>query len=73
MRINEIKGHLIASRGNLQTELQERRKTVVMIEADLVRARREADVTFGALKATEQALAAVDSALATPPAADRAP
>ena len=70
MTLIDLKGHLLTRRANLQAELLERRKTVILVEADLVRARREADTTHGALQATEHALADVE---ALTPAATPAP
>lgn len=63
MNLIDLKGHLFARRGNLTTELREKRQTVVLLEADLIRARREADTVSGALQATERDLADVEAVL----------
>jgi hypothetical protein len=53
----DLKGQLIVRRANLSAELKQRRQTVVLIEADLIRARREADVTDGALQMLDEQMA----------------
>ncbi len=63
MTIADLKGQLLARQATFQAELQARRQTVVLIEADLLKARREADTTHGALQATQSALADVELAL----------
>lgn len=61
--LTHLKGTLLARQGNLAAELRTKRQTVVLIEADLVRARREADTMAGEVQATEQALADIGAAL----------
>ncbi|MBI5692592.1 MAG: hypothetical protein HZC55_21125 [Verrucomicrobia bacterium] len=61
MTLADLKGHLIARQANLAAELRQKRQTVVLIEADLLRARREADTLSGALQATEQVLGDVET------------
>ena len=63
MTLPDLKGHLIARHANLAAQLLEKRKTVILAEAEVIRARREADTVHGALQATEQALADVETAL----------
>lgn len=63
MTLTDLKGQLLARRANLEAQCMDRRKTVLCIEADLIRARREADMTEGALQANELALADAERAL----------
>ena len=63
MTITDVKGTFLARQGNLAAELRQKRQAVILIEADLVRARREEAVVFGALQATEQGLAEVERAV----------
>jgi len=63
MTLTDLKGQLLARRSNLEAQCMDRRKTVLCIEADLIRARREADITEGALQATALDLADVERAL----------
>lgn len=60
MNLADYKGALLARRENLRAQLQEKRKTVLFVEADLIRARREADQVDGALQATELDIAKLD-------------
>lgn len=68
MTLVDLKGHLMARAANLGAQLQEARKTVAILEADLAKARREADTALGALRATEQVLADMDAAVISPAA-----
>ena len=63
MTLIDLKGQLIARQGNLAAELRQKRQVVILIEADLVRARREEATVNGALQGTEQALADVAAAI----------
>jgi NAD(P)-dependent dehydrogenase (short-subunit alcohol dehydrogenase family) len=63
MTLTDLKGTLLARKANLATELLQKRQTVTLIEADLLRARREADTVSGALQATERDLGDVDAAV----------
>lgn len=63
MTLIDVKGHLVARLGNYRADLREKQQTVILIEADLVRARREAAIVGGAVQATEQALSDVEQAM----------
>ena len=56
MKTEDLKGHLITRRANLAADHKHKREAVILMEAELIRARRESDVVFGALQATDQAL-----------------
>lgn len=64
MKIEDLKGLAVVRLANLEAALREQRKTVVLIEADLIKARREAAMTDGAVQATQQAIADLDAAAA---------
>lgn len=63
MTLVDLKGHLLARRGNLHAQLQQYRQEVVLMEANLATARKLADEAAGGLRATEEALADVDRAM----------
>lgn len=71
MKLTELKAHLCARRATLERDLQQRQQAVVLIEADLIKARRDADLTHGSLLTTDHDLAAVEATLqaASPPLA----
>ena len=63
MTLTDLKQRLEQRLSVLESDLHERRKTVVLLESDCGKARREADVTDGAVQATKAALAELDAAV----------
>lgn len=67
----DLKGRLGVRLANLSHRLREARQRETLIEADLVRARREAASLAGAVDATQEALNDLETAMhapGTPPA-----
>jgi hypothetical protein len=60
--LTDLKGTLVVRQANLLKEAREKHQRVVLIEADLLKARREAAEVSGALEELALAIAAVDSA-----------
>lgn len=62
----DAKGQLLVRRSNLQRELVDWKKKVLTIEADLITARRAADITDGAIQSTDAAISLIGSMLPIP-------
>ena len=63
MNLVDLKGHLLARQANYLENVKAKRRQVVLLEADLVTVRAELAGADGALQATQEALADVESAL----------
>lgn len=63
MDATDLKGRLGVRLTNLTARLREARQRETLIEADLVRARREAAVLAGAVDATQEALSDLETAM----------
>lgn len=73
MTNEELKGTLLARSANLTGHLQQRMRTLTLIEADVIKARAEVSEVEGQLMATKAALEDIDRPFVqpAPPAASK--